>query len=140
MKGKIMSQDKSYKPGHFVHFIQARLALQDTSSWRPAVITEIGDGTLKVKTNDGVTHEFKCVETDRLREVYERGRVPDGGDGKGLALIASRGVLIVPCANQGHTFPRLATINASVAAIEQGAATSSPTENGAWHLFSISAE
>ena len=77
MKGRIMSE-KIYKPGHYVHFIQARLALEETSAWRPAIITEISEGTFSIKSVDGTTHNFNCVETDRIRGVYESGRVPDG--------------------------------------------------------------
>ena len=72
-----MSTETNYKPGHSVHFIQARLALQDTAAWRPAIITEIGEGTIKVRVVGGVVSTFKCEETDRLREIYESGRVPD---------------------------------------------------------------
>ena len=129
--------EKIYKLGHFVHFIQARLALEDTAVWRPAIITEIGEGTIQVRAVGGVVSTFKCEETDRLREIYESGRVPDGRDGKGVAILASRGVLIIPCANEGKTFPRQAEIIATVVYIEDGAAHYSPTTDGAWHLFSI---
>ena len=132
-----MSTETNYKPGHSVHFIQARLALQDTATWRPAIITEIGEGTIQVHAVGGVVSTFKCEETDRLREIYESGRVPDGRDGKGVAILASRGVLIIPCANEGKTFPRQAEIIAHVAYIEDGAAHYSPTTDGAWHLFSV---
>ena len=132
-----MTTETNYKLGHFVHFIQARLALEETGSWRPAIITEIGEGTIQVRVVGGVVSTFKCSETDRLREIYESGRVPDGRDGKGVAILASRGVLIIPCADEGKTFPRQAEIIAHVAYIENGAAHYSPTTDGAWHLFSI---
>jgi len=138
MKGRIVSE-KIYKPGHFVHFIQARLALEDTSAWRPAIITEIGEGSLKIKSIDGETCEFNCVETDRMREVYESGRVPDGREGKGMVIVASRGVLIIPCADEGKVFPDEAPISPSVNYLYDGAAQWSPTTDGAWHLFSIEA-
>ena len=63
--------------------------------------------------------------------------MPDGRNGKGVAILASRGVLIIPCANEGKTFPRQAEIIATVVYIEDGAARYSPTIDGAWHLFSI---
>ena len=138
MKGRIMSE-KIYKPGHFVHFIQARLALEETSAWRPAIITEIGEGTLKIKSIDGEIYEFNCVETERMRDVYESGRVADGREGKGMVITASKGVLIIPCADEGKIFPRQAPINASVNYLHDGAAQWSPTTDGAWHLFSIEA-
>ena len=132
-----MSTETNYKPGHSVHFIQARLALEESAAWRPAIITEIGEGTIQVHAIGGVKSSFKCDETDRLREIYESGRVPDGRDGKGLAILAPHGVLIVPCADEGKTFPRQATIAPNVVYIENGAAHYSPTTDGAWHLFSI---
>ena len=98
---------------------------------------EIGEGTIQVHAIGGVESTFKCDETDRLREIYESGRVPDGRDGKGLAILAPHGVLIVPCADEGKTFPRQATIAPNVVYIENGAAHYSPTTDGAWHLFSI---
>jgi hypothetical protein len=116
MKGRIMSE-KIYKPGHYVHFVQARLALEETSAWRPAIITEI----------------------DRMRDVYESGRVPDGREGKGMVIVAAHSVLIIPCADEGKVFPSQALINPSVNYLDDGAAQWSPTTDGAWHLFSIQA-
>jgi hypothetical protein len=136
MKGRIMSE-KIYKPGHFVHFIQARLALEETGAWRPAIITEIGEGTFSIKSTDGTTRDFTCVETDRMRDVYENGRVPDGREGKGMIIVAAHDVLIIPCADEGKVFPCQAPINSLVTYLEDGAAQWSPTTDGAWHLFSI---
>ena len=132
-----MSTETNYKPGHSVHFIQARLALEENAEWRPAMITEIGEGIIHVHEFGGVESTFKCAETERLREIYESGRVPDGRDGRGLAILAPHGVLIVPCADEGKTFSRQATIAPNVVYIEDGAAHYSPTTDGAWHLFSI---
>ena len=129
--------EKIYKPGHFVHFIQARLALEESGAWRPAIITTIGDGIFSIKTIDGTTRDFNCIETDRMRDVYESGRVPDGREGKGMVIVAAHGVLIIPCADEGKVFPRQAPINSLVTYLEDGAAQWSPTTNGAWHLFSI---
>jgi hypothetical protein len=129
--------EKIYKPGHFVHFIQARLALEETGAWRPGVITEIGVGTLKIKSIDGEIREFSCVETDRMREVYESGRVPEGREGKSMIIVAAHSVLIIPCADEGKIFPSQALINPSVNYLDDGAAQWSPTTDGAWHLFSI---
>lgn len=138
MKGKIVS-GKIYKPGHFVHFIQARLALEEPSAWRPAIITEIGEGTFSVKSIDGEIRDFKCIETDRIRDVYESGRVPDLREGKGMIIVAAHGVLIIPCADEGKVFPSQAPINPLVTYLDDGAAQWSPTTDGAWHLFSIEA-
>ena len=132
-----MSTETNYKPGHSVHFIQARLALEENAAWRPAIITEIGEGIVLVHEFGGVDSTFKCAETERLRDICESGRVPDGRDGKGLAILAPHGVLIIPCADEGKPFPRQATIAPNVVYIENGAAHYSPTTDGAWHLFSI---
>jgi hypothetical protein len=132
-----MSTETNYKPGHSVHFIQARLALEENAAWRPAMITKIGEGTIQVREIGGVESTYKCAETERLREIFESGRVPDVRDGKGLAILAPHGVLIVPCADEGKTFPRQAEIAPNVVYIENGAAHYSPTTDGAWHLFSI---
>ena len=131
--------EKIYKPGQFVHFIQARLALEETGAWRPAIITEIREGTFSIKSIDGTTRDFNCAETDRMRDVYESGRVPGGREGKGMIIVAARGVLIIPCADEGKVFPRQAPINPLVTYLEDGAAQWSPTTDGAWHLFSIEA-
>jgi hypothetical protein len=135
-----MTTETNYKPGHSVHFIQARLALEENVAWRPAMITEIGEGTIQIHAFGGAVSTFKCEETDRLREIYESGRVPDVRDGKGLAILAPHGVLIVPCADEGKTFPRQAEIAPNVVYIENGAAHYSPTTDGAWYLFSIGEE
>ena len=132
-----MSTETNYKPGHSVHFIQARLALEENAAWRPAMITKIGEGIIQVHEFGGVERTIKCAETERLREIYESGRVPEARDGKGLAILAPHGVLIVPCADEGKTFPRQAEIAPNVVYIENGAANYSPTTDGAWHLFSI---
>ncbi len=131
--------EKIYKPGHFVHFIQARLALEETSAWRPAIITEIGEGTFSIKSIDGEIRDFNCAETGRMRDVYESGRVPNSPDGKGMIIVASHGVLIIPCADEGKVFPSHAPINPLVNYLDDGAAQWSPTTDGAWHLFSIEA-
>jgi len=138
MKGRIVSE-KIYKPGHFVHFIQARLALEEMGAWRPATITEIGEGNISIKSFDGTARNFKCVETDRIRDVYESGRVPDGCDGKGMVIVAAHDVLIIPCADEGKVFPDDAPISPLVNYLDDGAAQWSPTTDGAWHLFSIEA-
>ncbi len=132
-------KEKIYKPGHLVHFIQARLALEETGAWQPGVITEIGEGTLMIESVGGEIREFKCVETNRVRDVYESGRVPDGRNGRGMVIIAAHGVLIIPCADEGKVFPRQAPINPLVTYLDDGAAQWSPTTDGAWHLFSIEA-
>ena len=130
-------REKIYKPGYFVHFIQARLALEETGTWQPAIITSIGEGILSIKSIDDTTRDFNCVETDRMRDVYESGRVPVGREGKGMIIVAAHGVLIIPCADEGKVFPSQALINPSVNYLEDGAAQWSPTTDGAWHLFSI---
>ncbi len=136
MKGRIMSKENIYKPGHFVHFIQARHALESISSWRGVDIDEIGEGFLKIKVADKVIN-FKCVETTRLREVLDTGRVPRNASGDNFVILAPHNVLIIPCANEGKTFPDAAPVNWSISKLEEGCAQYSPTTDGKWHLFSI---
>ena len=131
-----MDQSPSFKPGHLVHHIQARLALESLSSWRTVTIKEIGEGFIKIKVVDDVVN-FKCVETTRLREVLDSGRVPLNTHGDNFVIMAPHNVLIIPCATEGKTFPDEAPINSSVSYMEDGGSKYSPTTDGRWHLFSV---
>ena len=131
-----MDKSPSFKPGHLVHHIQARLALESLSSWRMVTIKEICEGFIKIKVEDNVFN-FKCVETARLREVFDSGRVPLNADGDNFVIMAPHNVLIIPCANEGKTFPDEAPINSSVSYMEEGGSKYSPTTDGRWHLFSV---
>ena len=133
-----MSNQTNFNAGNSVHSIQARLALADTSTWRRQTIEHIGDGTVTVVDRQGETHKFACADTSRLREVHESGRVPVNSDGIKLVLLASKGVLIIPCADEGKVFSLEAEILANVVYLQDGAALYSPTTDGAWHLFSVS--
>ncbi len=131
-----MDKSPSFKPGHLVHHIQARLALESLSSWRMVTIKEICEGFIKIKIENNVFN-FKCVETARLREVFDSGRVPLNTDGDNFVIMAPHNVLIIPCANEGKTFPDEAPINSSVSYMEEGGSKYSPTTDGRWHLFSV---
>ena len=129
----------SYKPGTNVHWIQARKALEDQENWQIAKLDDIGSGVITLSVN-GATTQFRCDDSTRLREVYTSGRVPVTKDGTPIVVHATNwGVLIVPCANEGSSFPLQASVLATVSHIKDGAAQYSPTDNGAWHLFSIDA-
>ena len=131
-----MDQSPNFTPGHLVHHIQARLALESLSSWRMVTIKEICEGFIKIKVEDNVFN-FKCVETARLREVFDSGRVPLNTDGDNFVIMAPHNVLIIPCATEGKTFPDEAPINSSVSYMEDGGSKYSPTTDGRWYLFSV---
>jgi hypothetical protein len=131
-----MSTETNYTPGHCVHFIQARKALEGSGQWRPVRVIEIGDGVVTLQLSGSVAI-YECHDTTRLRELFDTQRVPLNQSGESLAILAPHHVLIIPCADEDKTFPRQAPINALVSYLEEGAALWSPTTDGAWHLFSI---
>jgi len=122
--------------GITVNPIQARKALEEFSSWRSTEILEIGDGFITLKIDD-ITTRFHCADTKRLQGIYTSGRVPLSKNNTPLVLIANYNVLIIPCADEGAILSNHVPINSNVVYFEDGAALFSPTENGAWHLFSI---
>ncbi len=136
MRKNNMSNNQNYAPGHCVHFIQARKALEESTQWRRATVIEIGEGviTLQLAGGDVV---YKCNDTTRLRDLFDTGRVPLNSEGQSHAILAPHNVLIIPCADEGKIFPQQAPINPPVNYLEDGAAQWSPTTDGAWHLFSI---
>ena len=131
-----MSTETNYTPGHCVHFIQARKALEGSGQWRAATVIEIGDGVVTLQLSGSIAI-YKCRDTTRLRELFDTQRVPLNQSGESLAILAPHHVLIIPCADEDKIFPRQAPINALVSYLEEGAALWSPTTDGAWHLFSI---
>ncbi len=134
-----MSKDINYTPGHSVHFIQARKALEALGQWRRVTIINVGEGDITLQIGD-VAKNYICGDTTRLREVLGTGRVPLNQQGEYLTIIAPHNVLIIPCADEGKVFPAAAGINSAVSYIEEGAALWSPTIDGAWHLFSIASK
>lgn len=131
-----MSTETNYSPGHRVHFIQARKALEGSGQWRPVRVIEIGDGVITLQLGDSVAI-YACRDTTRLRQLFSTGRIAHNQNGENLVILAPHHVLIIPCADEDKTFPRQAPINALVSYLEEGAALWSPTTDGAWHLFSI---
>lgn len=134
-----MSKDINYTPGHSVHFIQARKALEALRQWRRVTIINVGEGDITLQIGGGA-ESYICGDTTRLREVLGTGRVPLNQKGDYLTIIAPHNVLIIPCADEGKVFPAAAGINSAVSYIEKGAALWSPTTDGAWHLFSIASK
>ncbi len=126
----------SYAPGANLHVIQARKALEEHESWQMVRLDDIGSGVITLSVN-GTTTQFRCDDSARLREVYTSGRVPVTKDGTPIVFKANYGVLVVPCADEGYTFPLRAEILYSVSHVKNGAAQYSPSENGAWQLFAI---
>ena len=134
-----MSKEINYTPGHSVHFIQARKALEALGQWRRVIIINVGGGVVTLQTGDR-GENYICSDTTRLREVLDTGRVPLNQQGEYFAIIAPHNVLIIPCADEGKVFPAAAGINSAVNYLEEGAALWSPTTDGAWHLFSVALE
>ena len=131
-----MSKDINYAPGHSVHFIQARKALEALGQWRRVTVINVGEGVVTLQIGDG-EENYICGDTTRLREVLGTGRVPLNQQGEYFAIIAPHNVLIIPCADEGKVFPAAAGINPTVSYLDEGAALWSPTTDGAWHLFSV---
>ena len=131
-----MSKETIYTPGHSVHFIQARKALEGSRQWRAVTVIEIGEGVVTLQLGGSVSI-YDCRDTTRLRELFDTGRVPLNQNSENLAILAPHNVLIIPCANEDKIFPQQAPINSMVSYLEDGAALWSPTTDGAWHLFSI---
>lgn len=131
-----MSEETIYTPGHSVHFIQARKALEGSKQWRAVTIIEIEEGIVTLQLSGSVAI-YECRDTTRLRELFDTGRVPLNQNGENLAILAPHNVLVIPCAEVDKIFPRQAPVNALVSYLKDGAALWSPTTDGAWHLFSI---
>ncbi len=131
-----MSKEINYTPGHSVHFIQARKALEALGQWRRVTVIDVGEGVITLQIGAGEAN-YICSDTTRLREVLGTGRVPLNQQGEYFAIVAPHNVLIIPCADEGKVFPAAAGINSTVNYLEEGAVRWSPTTDGAWHLFSI---
>ena len=131
-----MSKEIKYTPGHSVHFIQARKALEALGQWRRVTVIDVGEGVITLQIGAG-EENYICSDTNRLREVLGTGRVPLNQQGEYFAIVAPHNVLIIPCADEGKVFPAAAGINSAVNYLEEGVALWSPTTDGAWHLFSV---
>ena len=131
-----MSNNQNYAPGHCVHFIQARKALEESTQWRRATVIEIGEGVITLQLLGGDVI-YKCNDTTRLRDLFDTGRVPLNSEGQSHAILAPHNVLIIPCADEGKVFPAAAGINSTVSYLDEGAALWSLSTDGAWHLFSV---
>ena len=93
-----MSKETIYTPGHSVHFIQARKALEESGQWRAATVIEIGEGVVTLQLSGGIAI-CECSDTTRLRELFDTQRVPLNQSGESLAILAPHNVLIIPCAD-----------------------------------------
>jgi hypothetical protein len=137
MKGRNMSNETIYQPGHSVHFIQARKALEGVDKWEAVSITNASGGVIEIIESDGSKTLYNCFDTERLLTVLATGQVPKNKKGGHLAFLAPHGVLIIPCAEFRKKFPKSARVYPSVVYLENGAALWSPATDGTWHLFSI---
>lgn len=131
-----MSKDINYSPGQYVHFIQARKALEALGQWRLVTIINVGESDITLQIGDGA-ETYSCGDTTQLRKVLGTGRVPLNQQGEYFTIIAPHNVLIIPCADEGKVFPAAADINSTMSFMQEGAALWSPTTDGAWHLFYI---
>jgi hypothetical protein len=127
---------RSYKPGWDVHHIQARLALEEKNLWKKAVVGSENKDEIILITKEG-TKKYLCADILRFHEIYNCGRVPVDSEGSRIVILAGYGVLIVPCAHEGKVFPKQLDVNYAVSNIVDGAAVSSPTTDGDFHLFSV---
>ena len=132
-----MSNETIYRPGHSVHFIQARKALEEVDNWKPVSLSNSSGGVIEIVESDGTKCIYHARDTDRLLAVLATGQVPKNNNGGHLAFLAPHSVLVVPCAELKKEFPASAPIYPSVVYLENGAALWSPTTDGNWHLFSV---
>jgi hypothetical protein len=137
MKGKNMSNETIYQPGHSVHFIQARKALEEVDTWKPVSLSHASGGVIEIVESDGSKWLFHCRDTDRLLAVLATEQVPKSRNGGHLAFLAPHNVLVVPCAEFKKAFPKSARVYPSVVYLENGAALWSPATDGTWNLFSV---
>jgi hypothetical protein len=137
MKGKNMSNETIYRPGHSVHFIQARKALEEVDNWKPVSLSNASGGVIEIVESDGAKCIYHSRDTDRLLAVFATGQVPKSRNGGYLAFLAPHSVLVVPCADFGKEFPQSARVYPSVVYLENGAALWSPATDGTWNLFSV---
>jgi len=149
-----MDKPINYGAGNTIHFIQAKLALGERKSWRHARIDNIENGTVTITCRDGVPpttetvesgiilhagepQKYACADTDRLREIYESGRVFVDSEGNRVAILARYAVLIIPYGDGITEFSAKAEVIPNVTFMEDGAVKFSPTANGGWQLFSV---
>jgi hypothetical protein len=77
------------------------------------------------------------MDSDRLRKLVESGQCVLSDGARTFGLLAPKGVLVVLAIDDGETIPRRPTVNPMVTLLEDGAAISSPTDGGSWHLFGV---
>lgn len=127
----------NYWAGHDVHPIQAKLALQDPSSFRTVAVVVVADDRIVV-TDGNRTVTYLCLHAPRLAALVASGRCTPGADGGTVALLCPRSVLVVPAGDvDGCTMPDRSLVAPNVVEISGGSATTSPSTQGEWHLFSI---
>lgn len=130
----------NFKPGHQVHYIQARLALSERAAWRGATLARIEADHVIVVLHDDQTHPRRhlCTEAPRLKELIATHPVSRDDGGRVRVIVAPHHVLLVPHGNPGGSVPQTLGVLAGVTAIgEEGEALDSPAEGGGWGLFSI---
>lgn len=96
----------------------------------------IGDKSVVLEVV-GRTHSYHCEDAPRLATLIESGRCALKGDTVIFGLLSELGVLVVPASDEDATLAPRPSINPAVLVLKNGAATHSPTEGGAWHLFGV---
>ncbi len=130
----------NFKPGHQVHYIQARLALSERAGWRGAMLVEIEADHVILVRHDDPAHPRRhlCTEAPRLDELIATHPVSRDDQGRVRVIIAPHNVLLVPHGMPGGPLPQTLGVLAGVTEIgEEGEALDSPAEGGGWGLFSI---
>ena len=131
-----MATDSRFQPGFDVHFVQARKALESLASSRGAMIKSIGD-ELVVLEVEGSTDSYHCSSAPRLSALVSSGRCALSNGVKTFGLLTEHGVLVVPASDETTTISPTPSIDPTIVVLDDGAATHSPTDGGAWHLFSV---
>ncbi|GEM_PF-6499603 len=131
-----MSQN--YSPGHDVHPIQARKAMEDRASWRTATLVKVELDTVTIEIQDGEMVPFVCHRAPELKGALERG-TPLGGETPTVILVERWRLLIVPLGRGGKEPPTRIRFLTGASSLDGGAATAglSPDDGYDLLLFSI---
>lgn len=125
-----------FLPGRDIHPLQAQQALRNLSSARGVKIIEVHNDSVLLEIQGTISH-FCCSAATRLAALLESGRCALSDGSSTYGLLADGDVLIVPASDEGCVMSRTPPVHADVTIIVNGAAISSPTDGGSWHLFGV---
>ena len=60
-----------YRPGHNVHFIQARLASENPAAYVAGEVLDVGNGVIVVATERGDVRRFRNHDLDRFARIVD---------------------------------------------------------------------